>query len=122
MHFSRMTRYFCVAVLSFSLSNAPAFATAVSQDLKLISTAQVVDEVSRSQKEQRVKDFLSRSDVKDQLMSHGVSAEEASFRVASLSEQELNQLSAQVEEAKAGGNILVAILLVVLIIYLIKRI
>lgn len=122
MHFSRTTRYLCVGALTFSLSNTPSFAAATAHDLKLIPTSEVVDQVSREQKEQQVKNFLSRSDVRDQLMKHGVSADEASMRVASLSEQELNQLSHQVEQARAGGNILVAILLVVLIIYLIKRI
>ena len=122
MNFSRTTKYLCIGALSFSLSNTPSVAAAAAHDLKLISTAEVVDEVSRSHKEQKVKDFLSRSDVRDQLIKHGVNADEASIRVASLSEQELNQLSSQVEQAKAGGNILVAILLIVLIIYLIKRI
>ncbi len=121
MHFSRTTKFFCVTALSFSLSNTPAFAAAAAHDFKLITTAEVVDEVSRAQKEQQVKDFLSRSDVRDQLIKHGVNADEASMRVASLSEQELNQLSTQVDEARAGGNILVAILLIVLIIYLVKR-
>lgn len=122
MHFSRMTKYLCAGALTFSLSNTPSFAAAMAHDLKLIATADVVDEVSRTQKEQQIKDFLSRSDVRDQLIKHGVSSGEASMRVAHLSEQELNQLSTQVQQAKAGGNILVAILLIVLIIYLIKRI
>ena len=122
MHFSRTTKYLCVSALALSLSNTPAFATAVAHDLKLVPTAQVVEEVSRQQKEQDIQKFLSRTDVQNKLMEQGVYADEAKLRLASLSETEINQLSSQVEQARAGGDILVAILLVVLIIFLIKRI
>lgn len=122
MHFSRTTKYLCVGLLSFSLSNAPAVAVAATNDLKLIPTTEVVEEISRAQKENKVQEFLSRTDVQGQLIDQGVSPDEAAKRVAHLSEAELNQLSYQVEKAHAGGNILVAVLLVVLIIFLVKRI
>ena len=88
----------------------------------MIATQAVVDELSKSEALNRVNNFLTRADVQKLLMERGLSAEEASLRVASLSETELNQLSGQIEKAKAGGDILVTILLVVLIIFLIKRI
>lgn len=42
---------------------------------------------------------------------HGLSADEVDSRLASLSDQEIRQLPGQVSEARAGEDILVAILL-----------
>jgi hypothetical protein len=66
--------------------------------------------------------YLNEGHVRDQLIQNGVAPEEASVRLASLSDQELRQLATQVQEARAGGDILVTILLVVLIVFLVKRI
>lgn len=104
--------------MSIILTNLPAVAVSEA----MIPTSVVVQELTRAQAEQKINDFLSRSDVRDALMKQGLSADEASQRLASLNEQELRQLSSQMDQAKYGGDILVAILLVVLIIFLIKRI
>lgn len=109
----------CSFMMCFVLSNIPAIAVA---NQAMISTQAVVAELDRAQTEQKISEYLSRTEVKEELMKRGVSAEEVSSRLASLSETELRALSSQVEQARAGGDILVTILIVVLIIFLIKRI
>lgn len=119
MLFSKSTKAIGAIAMSLMLTNAPAVALAES---RMISTDVALAEQTRNQSVHKVHDFLSRSDVQKLMIERGLSPEEASLRVASLSQAELQELSGQVEQAKAGGDILVAILVVVLIIYLVKRI
>ena len=104
--------------MSIWLSNIPTVALAQT----MIPTTVVVTELNREQTQAKINDFLSRSDVRNELMKRGVSADEVTQRLASLNEQELRQLSSQMDQAQYGGDILIAILIVVLIIFLIKRI
>jgi hypothetical protein len=106
----------CIA-LCLSISHFPEIATA-----SMISTSTVVAQIDEAQAQQRVQQFVNSGDVQKLLLERGVSPEEAKARLATLSEKELQQLAGQVEEARAGGDILMVILIVVLIIFLIKRI
>ncbi len=119
MKVPKYLKLFCIALMSLMMSNIPAVAFAEAQ---MISTTTLVNDLTRAQTEQKLQEFLSRSDVRQKLVEKGLSPEEASLRLASLSETELRQLSNQVDQAHAGGDILIAILVVVLIIFLIKRI
>lgn len=117
----RISKTLSVSVSMFMsvwLSNIPSVAFAET----MIPTTTVVSELTREQTQAKINDFLKRSDVRNELMKREVSADEVSQRLASLNEQELRQLSSQMDQAQYGGDILVAILLVVLIIFLIKRI
>lgn len=125
MKFSKTTKMFWTMVLSVFMSHVPnvAFAEGVAAaNPQMISTSLVLADVTRAQAEQEVKDFLKTEEIQKAFVKQGLSADEASMRLASLSDQELRQLSLQVQEARAGGDILVAILIVVLIIFLVKRI
>ena len=106
------------------MSQAPAVAAAEAQAAsgQMISTHTVVADMTRAQAEQKVRDYLSREDVRSLMLKQGVSSEEASARLASLSETELRQMAGQIEQARYGGDILVTVLLVVLIIFLVQRI
>lgn len=88
----------------------------------MIPTTVVVSELSRADAQAKVEDLLKQEDVKKQLTANGVSVEEATQRLASLSEAEMKNLAGQIDQARAGGDILFTILIVVLIIFLIKRI
>ncbi len=106
------------------MSHVPNLALAeglVSSNQRMISTSFVLAEVSRGEAEKNIQDYISKSEVQSELMKHGISAAEVNSRLASLSESELRQLAGQVQEARAGGDILVTILVVVLIIFLIQR-
>lgn len=118
MRFSKRFMAACSFLMCLLISNIPAIAVA---NQAMISTNVVVAELDRAQTEQKINDYLTRSDVRTALMERGVSPNEVSSRLASLSESELRSLSMQVEQARAGGDILVTILIVVLIIFLIKR-
>lgn len=107
--------------MALMMSNLPQLAAAETLPA-LIPTSVVVGELSRQQAEQNLQDLLSKDEVRDQLVKNGVSPDEASQRIASLSDVELKQLHTQVEQARAGGDILFTILIVVLIIFLVKRI
>lgn len=119
MLFSKSIKVIGSVAMSAVLSNVPTTAMAESG---LIPTHVAVEELTRSEALQQVHEFLGRSDVQKLLIERGLSAEEASSRLASLSEVELRQLSQQVEQARAGGDILGAVLIVVLIIFIITRI
>ena len=116
--------FFTVAVLSLSLSHLPnvVLAETIQAQKKMISTAEVLENFDRKLAQEKVANYLSQKDVELKLVEQGVSLAEAKARVMSLSDQELQNLSTQVDKAQYGGDILVTILLIVLIIYLIKRI
>lgn len=125
MTLPRTLKTYCAVFLAVLLTNIPHLV--FSETLKnstgsMIPTSVVVEELTRAQALANVDEFLKHSEVKKQLMANGLSEKEVQLRVASLSETELRQLSHQMDEARAGGDILIAILVVVLIIFLIKRI
>lgn len=124
MNFSKSTKLAGTFFMAFLISPIPnvALAEGIMNHQGMISTSTVLADVSRAEAEKEVRDYLQNSEVQAALIKQGLSADEASARLASLSEQEIRQLSGQVKEARAGGDILVAILIVVLIIFLIKRI
>lgn len=102
--------------MSLHLSNAPAIAA----NEVMISTVAVVEELSRSETEKAVRDYISRDEVKKTLAERGVTPTEVDQRLASLSDSELQLLAGNIHQERAGG-ILVTILIVVLIIFLIRR-
>ena len=124
MKMSKSARWGCSVFMATLMSHAPAVAAMEAQAISgsMISTHTVVADMTRAQAEQKVRDYLSRDEVRSMMLKQGVSSEEATARLASLSEAELRQLAGQIEEARYGGDILVTVLLVVLIIFLVQRI
>lgn len=116
--------FFTVAVLSLSLSHLPnvVLAETIQAKTKMITTTKILEKFDRELAQEKVANYLSQKNVELKLVEQGVSLAEAKARVMSLSDQELQNLSQQVDKAQYGGDILVTILLVVLIIYLVKRI
>lgn len=124
MQFTKRFRFLVVVTITVMLSHLPnvAFAEVALTQNQMVSTSVLVDELSREQTEQKVISYLNKDDVKQKLMDNGISADEANSRIASLSNQELQKLSQQIDQAQYGGDILYAILIVVLIIFLLQRI
>lgn len=111
--------------MAFVMSNIPNVLMADDLNyskIEMISAGQVLEEITRAQAEKNVRDYLEITAIKNELLKNGISSDEAVTRLSTLSEQEIRQLSGQVSEARAGGDILVAVLLVVLILYFVKRI
>lgn len=121
MLFSKTQRAVVSGVMCLFLSNVPGVALADAGP-GMITTQSVVQEMSRAETLNEMNSLLQREDIQKELLKAGVEPKEISARLASLSEQEMKQLSGQLAEARAGGDILITILIVVLIIFLIKRI
>ncbi|MGE3760561.1 MAG: PA2779 family protein [Pseudobdellovibrionaceae bacterium] len=115
-------------IMSAILTNIPylAWADALQANQQgMISTTQIIEQMSRRETEQKVQEFLSRNEVRSEFVKRGVSPDEVSARIASLTDQELNRLSLQMDQARYGGDvigILVIVVLVLLVIYLAKRV
>jgi len=111
--------------LTVLLTRVPELYAVDSVQGQMISTTAWVNEAARQEMAEKVSKFLDRNDVREQMTASGVSAEEAKMRVAALSDAELQNLSNEIDKATYGGDvvgILVIVLLVILIIYLVKRI
>ena len=116
-------KLFCIYMLSVFMTHIPDVALAeTAAAASMIPTSAVVSDLNKAEAQANIDNFLKRDDVQKQLMANGISADEAATRVAALSPAEMRDLSSQMEQARAGGDILVTILVVVLIIFLIQRI
>ena len=67
----------------------------------------------------QIRSALSRQDVRDQLVQLGVDPAAARERVASLSDQELAQVSGKLEALPEGGDSLLAVIGIVFVVLLI---
>ena len=120
------TKLFWAVLMAIMMSNVPHIALAegiVKQEM--IPTMAVVDALSREQTQSKVEEFLSREDVRSELIKRGVTPGEVTERLASLSDYELRQLAGQMQQATYGGDIggiLILVVLVLLIIFLPTRI
>ncbi len=123
MKLNRKVKMAIAYSLALIFSNAPQVAMSeAARVMEMIPTTVLVAELTREQARENVADFLKRSEVQEQLLERGLSQEEVTSRLAALSKTELNLIASQIDQAKAGGDILLTILVVVLIIFLIKRI
>jgi hypothetical protein len=92
----------CMGGLSAPL---PALAGIVSTDTVLAGAER-----------ERLAGMLERSEVQERLQTLGVDPANAKARVAALSDAEAAQLAAQLDELPAGGDILVAAVLIFLVL------
>jgi hypothetical protein len=84
----------------------------------MVTTDQVIEQVNPPEDRTRVMDFMLRDDVQQQLTILGVDPEEAARRVASLSDEEIQQIAGRLDELPAGEG-LGAIVGLILIIFLV---
>jgi len=92
----------CMGGLSAPL---PALAGIVSTDTAVVGAER-----------ERLASLLERSEVQERLLVLGVDPANARARVAALSDAEAAQLAAQLDELPAGGDILVAAVLIFLVL------
>lgn len=118
MRIPKNLRLVCIFTISLLMSNIPNVALAS----EMISTQTVVGELNRSVAEEKVRGFLEREEVQKALEAQGLDKDEATQRLASLSDSELKQLTTQMQEAKYGGDVLITVILILLIIFLARRI
>lgn len=122
---TKPVRLFWSVLMATFMTSIPHIAWAEMAQ-EMIPTSVVINEMSRDQARATIESHLSRAEVRSELGQRGVAPEEVSLRLASLSDQELKRMAKQMDEAMYGGDsvvgILVVVLLVLLIIYLVKRV
>lgn len=124
MKLHKRTRAWIIFVMSLLLSHLPNVAAAevLMTAGQMVPTSVLVADLNRVQAQEKIQNFLDQKQIQEKLAARCLSADEISVRLASLSDAEMKQLAQQMDQAQYGGDILVAILLVVLIIYFVKRI
>lgn len=90
-------RRFVSQALIVSLAALPFTAQA-----GLIGTDEVAAPVAQSDRA-KVRDFLARADVQQQLQQHGLTAQAAQERVDALTDGEVQQIAGQVDTVPAGA-------------------
>lgn len=105
-----------VVMASLTLAGMPLTAQA-----GIVSTEQTMANSAGEASRERVTAFLARDDVRGALQAHGVSAADASARVQAMSDAEVAQLAARVDQAPAGGDV-VGVLFTVFLVLLITDI
>lgn len=85
----------------------------------IIGTQQYLAGADRAAQIEQIQGTLARQDVRNELVRMGVDPVAATERVASLSDQELTQVSGKLAELPAGGDGLLAVIGIVFIVLLI---
>jgi len=86
---------------------------------KMVTTDEVIGQSTPSDDRERVRNFLMREDVQEQLTLLGVDPEEAAQRVAGLSDEEIEQIAGRLDELPAGEGALGAVIGAILVIFLV---
>ncbi len=86
---------------------------------EMVTTDQVIEQVNPPEDRTRVMDFMLREDVQQQLTLLGVDPEEAARRVASLSDEEIQEIAGRLEELPAGEGGVGAVVGAIVIIFLV---
>ncbi len=69
----------------------------------MVGTAQVVANAQVQQDRAKVRTFLARADVQQQLQAMGVRADQAQDRVAALTNEEVRTIAGKIDSLPAGG-------------------
>lgn len=121
--FGQRLRSWITGALVLGILNLPVAASARGE---MISTSNVVADLTHQQIQSDVREFMSRPDVQEQFRAQGVNPEEVQQRLAGLSDAELQQVAGQIEKQKAGGDVIViglgTVLLIIIILLLLRRI
>lgn len=110
--------------MAMTMSNVPQLALAETAQ-GMISTMAVVEKLSRQQAENNILAQVNRAEVQQRLQDLGISKDEVSARMANLTDEELRDFSKQMDKAQYGSGvvgILLIVALVLLIIYLARRV
>lgn len=92
----------------------------VPANAAMVTTEQMVSGQARDARVALVQGFLARADVKQQLETWGVASELAEARVAQLSDAELERLAMNIDQQPAGGDALVVIGVVFLVLLILE--
>ncbi len=88
---------------------------------EMVTTDQVIEQVDPPEDRSRAMDFMLREDVQQQLTTLGVDPEEAARRVASLSDEEIQEIAGRLDELPAGEGLgtIVGVILIIFLVLLV---
>lgn len=119
----RLLKTSIVGILIFGMAQGPFTPAARAS---MIETSDFVNKLTIAQDRAKVEELLQREEVQKELEKYGVTKAEASLRLASLSDAEVQAMARQMDQSVVGGDpiiyVLVVVLLVLAIVYLIKRV
>lgn len=90
-----------------------------SANAGVISTEAAIEMQERSARIERINSVLARDSVQSQMIRLGVQPDVAAARIASLSDSELQQLEARMDELPAGADSALTVLGIVLLVLLV---
>lgn len=117
MKLSRLPRWITVVSLVTTLVIGSLGSQLAVADI--VGTETLLQEQTGTLTRDELQSLIARGDVQQQLIDYGISPEEASERVAALTNTELQYLSQHMADEPAGGS--VALILVVIILILLLR-
>ena len=84
----------------------------------MVTTEQAVQERTAASDRERLVTVFDRDDVRQQMEALGVNRDEAVARLASLSDEEIQQIAGQIDELPAGQGFIGGVLIVVGIVFI----
>ena len=119
--------YLVLALIAISCAAGPADAMLLPAPTDAAGAAPAAISAERAADLAKVQKVLEMKTVQQRLQDYGLTPEEAMARINSLSDEQLHQFAANTDSVQAGGDVLGALLaivvialLVVLIIYLLE--
>ena len=85
----------------------------------LVTTEQMLEESSDAGNRARVQAFVSRADVREQMVALGVDPDEAAARVAALSDAQVREIATQLDHLPAGQSAIAAVIGAAVFIFLV---
>lgn len=85
----------------------------------LVTTEQMLEESSGAADRAQVHAFLNRADVRQQMVALGVDPDEATARVAALSDPQVREIASQLDQLPAGQSAIAAVIGAALFIFLV---
>jgi hypothetical protein len=84
----------------------------------IVTTEQLMEEQLESLDKDTLVSLMDREEVRQQLIDRGVDPDYAKQRIAALSDEQINEIKANIDDLPAGGviGILIAVLLVLIIL------
>lgn len=109
----KQIRSLAVGVLSAALSLAP-----MSLHAGMVNSSTLMQTQQQADARASVEAFMARDQVRDQLQAWGVSEDQVQVRLAGLTDAEIQELAANIDEVPAGAGLVevVGIVFVVLIV------
>jgi hypothetical protein len=85
----------------------------------MVTTEDTFNQIKAQDARDNLKTLLSRSDIKNTLISQGIDPDEAKARVDSLSDAEVIEVAGKIEQFPAGGGAFEALIGAALIVFLV---